>query len=91
MTARAVTHAPLASYAVRQSFVFCTLNPQGLSSLISTRSPLGLGSLNVGGDGSTLLYGFVLPDAEKVSLYPAPEGSLLLQGHVYVYTVVRTS
>ena len=51
-----------ASYAVRQSFVFCTLTPQGLSSLISTRFPLGLGSLNVGGDGPTLLYGFVLPD-----------------------------
>ena len=58
------TNTP-ASYAVRQSFVFCTLNSQGLSSLISTRFPLGLGNLNVGGDGSTLLYGFVLPDAGR--------------------------
>ena len=32
-----------------------------------------------------------LTQAEKVSLYPAPEGSSSLQGHAYVYTVVRTS
>ena len=42
VTARAPTHPPLASYAVRQSFVFCTLTAISLTSGQSSTATSGV-------------------------------------------------
>ena len=92
VTARAPTH-PLAPFDSRSSSAHSdnsTLKAPPLLSQLG--SPSDLAASTWVETGRLCYTGLCyLTQAEKVSPYPAPEGSSSLQGHVYVYMVSRTS
>ena len=92
VTARAPTH-PLTPFDSRSSSAHSDNSALKVPPLLSQLgSPSDLAISTWVETGRLCYTGLCyLTQAEKVSLYPAPEGSLSLQGHVYVYTVVRTS